>query len=248
MFFFLSKVLSFLVDPFFWIIIMFLISIFHYKKYLRKSFLFIGVSLILIFSNSFIYNYVNDLWSIRESDKKEHFEMGILLGGMISLSSSEDNIQFSNHNDRLLNTLDLFHSKKIDKILITGAAGSLTSKLQESQILKNYLNKVGVPDSCILIEGKSNNTYENAIYSEKILNNYPAGNSYLIITSDYHMRRSMACFKKTNLNVFPFIKRPEVGHFDLEWIIIPQSNILFEWKVLFHEMAGYLAYKLVGYI
>ena len=204
--------------------------------------------MIIFFSNSFIFSYVNDLWAVKKVDEKEHYEMGILLGGMISLTSSEDNIQFSNHNDRLLNTLELFNSQKIDKILISGAAGSLSSDLKESQILKKYLNKVGVPDSCILIEDKSKNTYENAIYCEKILNNFPNKYSYLIITSDYHMRRSLACFKKTHLNVYPFIKKSENKHFDLEWILIPQSNILFEWKVLFHEMIGYFTYKIIGYI
>ena len=204
--------------------------------------------MILFFSNSLIFNFVNDLWSVKNVNEKEHFQIGILLGGMISLTSSEENIQFSNHNDRLLNTLDLFHSKKIDRILITGAAGSLSSDLKESQILKKYLNKVGVPDSCILIEDKSKNTYENAIYCEKILNNFPKNNSYLIITSDYHMRRSLACFKNTHLNVYPFVKKSDIKHFDLEWILIPQSNILFEWKVLFHEMIGYITYKIIGYI
>ena len=204
--------------------------------------------MILFFSNSLIFNFVNDLWSVKNVNEKEHFQIGILLGGMISLTSTEENIQFSNHNDRLLNTLDLFHSKKIDRILITGAAGSLSSDLKESQILKKYLNKVGVPDSCILIEDKSKNTYENAIYCEKILNNFPKNNSYLIITSDYHMRRSLACFKNTHLNVYPFVKKSDIKHFDLEWILIPQSNILFEWKVLFHEMIGYITYKIIGYI
>ena len=204
MFFFLSKVLSFLVDPFFWIIVIFLISLFHYKKYLIRSFLIIGISIILIFSNSLIFNYVNDLWSVKNVNEKEHYQIGILLGGMISLTSSEENIQFSNHNDRLLNTLDLFHSKKIDKILITGSAGSLSSELKESQILKKYLIKVGVPDSCILIEEKSKNTYENAIYCAKILNNFSNNYNYLLITSDFHMRRSLACFNKTHLNIYPF--------------------------------------------
>ena len=74
MFFFLSKVLSFLIDPFFWIIVMFLISIFHYKKYLRRSFLIIGISMILFFSNSLIFNYVNDLWSVKNVNEKEHYQ------------------------------------------------------------------------------------------------------------------------------------------------------------------------------
>ena len=93
MFFFLSKVLSFLIDPFFWIIVMFLISIFHHKKYLRRSFLIIGISMILFFSNSLIFNYVNDLWSVKNINEKEHFQIGILLGGMISLNLMMVNIK-----------------------------------------------------------------------------------------------------------------------------------------------------------
>ena len=62
------------------------------------------------------------------------------------------------------------------------------------------------------------------------------------------MRRSLACFKNTHLNVYPFVKKSDIKHFDLEWILTPQSNILFEWKVLFHEMIGYITYKAIGYI
>ena len=60
---------------------------------------------------------------------------------MISLTSTEENIQFSNHNDRLLNTLDLFYSKKIDKILISGAAGSLSSELKRITNFKKIFNQ-----------------------------------------------------------------------------------------------------------
>ncbi len=61
---------------------------------------------------------------------------------MIDLESEDDNIIFSNSNDRLLNTIELFSKGFIKKILITGASGSLTSKMKEAEILKNYLIKV----------------------------------------------------------------------------------------------------------
>ena len=38
-----------------------------------------------------------------------------------------------------------FDNKKIDKILITGASGSLNSELKESHILKKFLIRVGIP-------------------------------------------------------------------------------------------------------
>ena len=62
------------------------------------------------------------------------------------------------------------------------------------------------------------------------------------------MRRSMACFYNTSLKTDPFVKKAVKSHFDLDGIIIPQSHILFKWKVLLHEIVGYYTYKLVGYI
>ena len=49
----------------------------------------------------------------------------------------------------------------------------------------------------ILIENDSRNTYENAVNSAKMLNtSYPNGR-LLLVTSAFHMRRSLACFRKT---------------------------------------------------
>lgn len=250
MFFFLSKVISFIIDPFFWIILLFFSALIHKKIYKRKTYFILGFLVLLIFSNSVFYKKINQLWCDLPNKNKNKYDVGILLGGMISLSSTEKNIKFANNNDRLLNTLDLFYKNKIDKILISGASGSLTSNLKEAAILKKYLIQVGIRDSCILIENNSKNTFENAYYCEKLLLdtlNFK-NPSCLIITSSYHMRRSLAIFEKTRLECDPFIKKTDKKHFDLEWIIIPQSNILFKWKILLHEMIGYLSYVLAGYI
>ena len=250
MFFLLSKILSFLIDPFFWIVVLLLASVVHKRKYLRKRFLTFGLLFLILFSNPFIYKVTNDLWTVKFKTKNIIYDYGILLGGIIDLESTADNILFSKSNDRLLNTIELFSKKRIKKILISGASGSLTAELKEAEILRNYLIQIGIPDSCVLSENSSNNTYENAIYSEKILTQIHAKKELncLIITSDYHMRRSLACFKKTNLHADPYVKKPLIEHFDLEYIIVPQSSALFSWKVLLHEIAGYYTYKIVNYI
>ena len=54
--------------------------------------------------------------------------------------------------------------------------------------------------------------------------------------------------QKTKLNITPFVKKSDEFHFDLEYLIVPQTNILFKWKVLFHEIVGYFVYKLMGYV
>ena len=250
MFFLLSKILSFLIDPFFWVIVIFLASLLHKRKYFRRRFLTFGLLFLILFSNPFIHKFIYDLWTVKYETKNITYDYGILLGGMVDLKSTEDNIIFSKNNDRLLNTIELFSEKRIKKILITGASGSLTAELKEAEILRNYLIQIGIPDSCVLSENSSNNTYENAIYSEKKLTQIHANKELncLIITSDYHMRRALACFKKTNLHTDPYVKQPLIKHFDLEYIIVPQSSALFSWKILLHEMVGYFTYKLLNYI
>ncbi len=239
-----------MIDPLFWIVVFLLASLLHKRKYLRRRFLTLGILFLILFTNPFIYKFTNDLWTVKYKTKNIVYDYGILLGGIIDLESTADNILFSKYNDRLLNTIELFSKKRIKKILISGASGSLTSELKEAEILRNYLIEIGIPDSCVLAENSSNNTYENAIYSEKILTKIHAKKKLncLIITSDYHMRRSLACFKKTNLHADPFVKKPLIKHFDLEYIIVPQSSALFSWKVLLHEIVGYYNYKIMNYI
>ena len=218
-FFIFSKILSFVVDPFFWIIILLLLALFAKKKYRRPRYL--ATALILV----------------------------ILLGGMISLSSTDDNIQFNKHNDRLLNTIELFHKGVIKNIIISGASGSLSSDMKEADILKSFLIRIGVPREKIIVENQSKNTHENAIYTELTCKELEMDKySFLLITSDYHMRRSLSCFKKTGLNITPFVKESDEFHFDLEYLIVPQTNVLFKWKVLFHEIVGYLVYEVMGYV
>ena len=247
--FIFSKILSFAVDPFFWIIILLLLALFAKKKYRRPRYLVSALILTFVFSSSPIYKITFDYWKIKQDITYQKFDAGILLGGMISLSSSDENILFNEYNDRLLNTLELFHKGIIKKIIITGASGSLSSDLKEADIIKSFLIRIGVPREKIIVENQSKNTHENAIYTELTCKELEMDKySFLLITSDYHMRRSLSCFKKTGLNITPFVKESDEFHFDLEYLIVPQTSVLFKWKVLFHEIVGYFMYKLMGYV
>ena len=248
-FFIFSKILSFVVDPFFWITILLLLALFAKKKYRRPRYLVSALILTFIFSSSPIYKITFDYWKIKHEITHQKFDAGILLGGMINLSSSDENILFNEYNDRLLNTLELFHKGIIKKIIISGASGSLSSDMKEADIIKSFLIRIGVPREKIIVENQSKNTHENATYTELICRELEMDKySFLLITSDYHMRRSLSCFKKTGLNITPFVKESDEFHFDLEYLIVPQTNVLFKWKVLFHEIIGYFAYKIMGYV
>ena len=59
--------------------------------------------------------------------------------------------------------------------------------------MKKWLEEQGVPSGQIIEEDKSTTTLENAIYSMQILTKMQA-NSMTLVTSENHLRRSIAMF------------------------------------------------------
>ena len=255
MFFYLSKILHFLIAPFTWFILLALAA-WLTKKQPRKRKLWISAFCVLIiFSNPFIANKAMQSWEmpqVRTDSFKNPYEVGILLGG--SLRGFDDQLGrpvYSHSVDRLLQTIALYKSGKIKKILLSGGSGSITRpEERESNIILKVLEETGIPKSDIISENDSRNTYENAVYSAALLKQFHLEGKTLLITSSFHMRRSLACFHKAGIrpDVFPVDPRSHNGSYTPENLIIPHPGALLTWDALLHEWLGMLTYKLAGYI
>jgi len=194
------------------------------------------------------------LWeipAIKESDMNDEYDVGIVLGGMLSYDSQLDRLQFSKGADRILQAIQLYKDGIIDKILITSGSGSITySDIKEAPLIKKYLLTLEIPEEDILIESESKNTRENAIFSKPILDKETPNGNYLLITSAFHMRRALGCFNKAGIKVSPFSTDRYSGgqrRWALDFLLIPNVDAFQTWNVLIHEMTGYLVYKIVGY-
>ncbi len=249
MFFILSKIVAFIADPLVFVTAFFILGLFVRTKYRRRRYLLISFVLLLFFSNGFIYQTAFNQWGVTPLKLKKKYDYGILLGGMISLNSTEEDIKFGESSDRLLYTVKLYQDSVINKIIITGASGSLQSEMIEAKFLKAYLVKIGIPETDIICETKSQNTYQNAAYTAELLSvNHKSTPSCLLITSDFHYRRAIACFKKNNLHVDPYLKNLKQKTISIEEYIQPQSAYLYKWRILLHEIIGYYTYQAMGYI
>jgi uncharacterized SAM-binding protein YcdF (DUF218 family) len=249
LFFIFSKIVAFIADPLVFITAFFILGLFVRAKYKRRKYLLISFVLLLLFSNGFIYQTVFNKWEVKPVQLKKKYDYGVLLGGMISLNSTSENIKFGESSDRLLYTVKLYQDNVINKIIITGASGSLQSEIIEAEFLKLYLVKIGIPETDIICETKSQNTFQNAVYTaELLLSNNKSTPSCLLITSDFHYKRALACFKKNNLQVDPYLKNLKQKTISIEDYIQPQSAYLYKWRVLLHEIIGYCTYQVMGYI
>ncbi len=250
MFFYLSKILTFLISPTVIIIIVIIMALIVKKPALRKKLLIFSLGLLLFFSNPFIINQLLKYWEPLSSvDNKKIYDTGIILTGFMSRDKENGSLSFGEAADRLTEGLILYRTGRIKTILISGGSGSLKDDTRESMLAKAFLTEnCGVPDSVVFIDTVSRNTYENAVESKKVMN-AEGLKSAIIITSAWHMRRAEGCFKKVGLYVaiHPTDGLYNIQKFYLSDLIVPDTRNNVKWENLMHEIVGVIIYKLYGF-
>lgn len=210
--------------------------------------------ILYICSNSFIVDECFRQWEpvTRDYDlMAAKYDGAIVLGGIGQIDMRLEKINFGTSGDRLFQVLPYYFNGRIKKIIFTGGSGSIEfPEKKEAVYVKKYLKSISVPDSAIVIESNSRNTYENAVFTKKIMDSLNLKGSYLLVTSAYHMPRSLAVFKKAGYtNLTPYITNKVSGERRLtpDHLLIPSIDALFSLHFLIHEWVGYLTYRIKGY-
>ena len=73
----------------------------------------------------------------------------------------------------------------------------------EADIAKVILMGLGVPGDQVIVENQSLNTTENAVFTKKLIQQYNFSQP-ILVTSAFHMKRSVLQFEKVNLLVIPY--------------------------------------------
>jgi uncharacterized SAM-binding protein YcdF (DUF218 family) len=253
MFFLLSKIFSFLFSPLSWIFILLIIAFFLKNRQKKKITIYIAAAVLYLFSNNYLYFLAATGWNIKPISLKnsEHYKYAIVLGGMANFDKEVERIKFSEAADRLFQTISLYKTGHIDKFIIVGGSGSiLYPETIESEIVRTYLLQIGIPESDILIENKSKNTHENALFTAKLLKRQNYRDSCLLVTSSFHIRRAKACFAKAGIKVkaYPTNQLDADFKFLPAAFLMPDASILSNWQLLIHEMLGYIVYWFKGYL
>ena len=250
MFFILSKILLLFVQPFNWILVLFIFYLFAKNKKIKKRLLVALIAITLIFSNEYLHNEIEVARQVNDSGivPGKQYEVGILLGGMAGYDKNNVG-HFSGAADRFIQTNILYRQGIIKKILITSGSANLVYKQPgEADYIVEELLKSGVPAKDIIKENKSRNTYENAIFSKQILDSLHIQGPFVLISSATHLPRAMSVFKKAGLNVVPF---PSVFYYcnkiyTIQQYLLPSLTVLIDWEGTMKEIIGILVYKLSG--
>lgn len=107
----------------------------------------------------------------------------------------------------------LYLAGRAPRILISGSA--LDGKVSEAQMIARLLRQRGIPDSAILLENNSRNTYENARFTDIIMRGQKL-KSALLVTSAPHMPRAAGSLQKRGIQVTAASGAPQ--------IVLPLNN------------------------
>lgn len=174
----------------------------------------------------------------------------ILLGGAVDIHLAADRkeVSMNEAGERLTTTAMLAYRFPAARIFLSGGFGHLGSEPNpsESAVARQFLTGVGISADRIGMDEKSRTTCENAEESAKALAPKP-GETWLLVTSAWHMPRAVACFKAQNFPVIPYpVDFRTLG--TEHWRLVNKASTdgFDDIDTAFHEWIGLFGYWLTG--
>ncbi len=262
-FLFLSKLLPLFIYPLGLSCILLLVSLLLSYRRSRWAFVPLLLALIILFvaGNVRVSNrLVKSLeWQYLPITKMPQAEAIVVLGGATRNVSFPRVIpDMSERGDRLLYGAKLYKDGLAPLIILSGGRiqwrGGGDS---EAKDMATILELMGIPKQAMVLEPKSLNTYQNAAYTQKILQKKGI-NKILLVTSAMHMPRSLAIFKKQGINAIPaptdfLISKQELSepNYSIEsqlLSLIPDTGSLDFTTQAIKEYIGTFIYRLRGWL
>jgi uncharacterized SAM-binding protein YcdF (DUF218 family) len=255
--FYLSKVFNFIFTPLnilFAIILsqIFIVLFLNSKrlieilsKFFLLIFLFFGYTPLSNFTLNRIEDYietsrypVNQLTGI------------VVLGGSFNsglISKERNEVSLNSSSERLTKALEIYKKNSKVLILFSGFSGELNPEgWNESEMARKFFIDQGVRSDNLIFENKSRNTFENIKFSKDIIGNYKG--TWGLITSASHMPRSYFAFKKQGLVLEPISVDYKTGIGKIFLLNFSIQKGLNHWSLIFHEISGFIYYKITNKI
>ena len=268
-FFISSKIVQFLIEP---LNLLFLISglalffLILRKPIASKRFLWLSVIGFILVGYApipeslarILENYVEkvDIKTI----PTEQIAGIIILGGAISgedIAIDRGEVSIYSAAERVTKGLELIRRYPNLPFIFSGFSGRVTPRgMSEADAFKQLIAEQGLAEitqSTAYYENQSRNTYENAVYSKKMIDQLGVVNPsiktgpWLLVTSATHMPRSVKIFEKQGIKIIPIPVDYQTSY-TLQWREFNMTDGAVLWNRLLHEYIGIVAYRLTGKI
>jgi len=157
----------------------------------------------------------------------------IFLGGNFDLASSAGRGEASYNlaAGRMLSFIKLARANPHLKLAFTGGGYKIPFygnrlSLTEAALTKQGLEALGFDTMSMVFEDKSRNTIENASFLKDLVKPKP-GEKWLLLTSAFHMPRSVGLFEKAGWTVVPYpVDYHTPGHYEMWFFVGLREGLL----------------------
>jgi uncharacterized SAM-binding protein YcdF (DUF218 family) len=142
----------------------------------------------------------------RPAEPPENVDGIIVLGGGFEggINLVRGGYELNSGGDRFVEAAILARHYPQARILISGGTGTLILQGEgDAETAPRLLEALGVPPERLILENRSRNTHENAVFSRELVDPAP-GETWILVTSAFHMPRSVALFRRAAFDVVPW--------------------------------------------
>ncbi len=253
MLFILSKTLGvFLVPPGLFVLLLFLSLLLFLIKKRKIGLILLSLSLFFIYlvsiepGKDLILSLLENAYPHPDLSKVQCRYIVVLGGGEIPHSPAENGKASVRPAvaKRLYEAFKLYRERELP-ILVSGGKVYGQNAESEAEAMARFLETVGVPAEKITEERKSRNTLENGIYSYQILARKGI-KEICLVTSAYHMPRSVMIFREVGFRVTPVPADYRVYREKYGWYsYLPRVDYLQDSMNGFREYVGILYFELL---
>ncbi|MFC3323291.1 YdcF family protein [Mesorhizobium cantuariense] len=130
----------------------------------------------------------------------------VVLGGGFegAINLARGGYELNSGGDRMVETAILARRFPAAKVIVSGGTGELFLEGEgDAATAPRLLTALGVTADRLILENKSRNTYENAVFTKELVTPKP-GETWLLVTSAFHMPRAKALFDKAGFATVPW--------------------------------------------
>ncbi len=196
----------------------------------------LGLSVILFM---FVFTNLNNLFvmPLERFEEAQSADVIIVLGGGVVKDTRT--LPWS-VQERMQKGIELYNQGYANNMIMAGGIVSGES-YTESEVMAEYAQFAGIPSEDLYEENISTSTYENAINSLVIMDEYD-WDTALIVTSDYHTKRACKVFEELNTEITCMAAYPNTG-FEKN-----SFRRLIDTQSIFREYLATVYYYIRGYL
>lgn len=177
-----------------------------------------------------------------------HVDGIVVLGGFLDtyIDTTRGGYELDSAGDRIVETLRLAMRYPDARIVVSGGNGDLTGHFEgDATGARRFFGAFGISVGRIEYDTRSRNTWQNAVYSRELARPAP-GQTWLLVTSAWHMPRAVGCFRQAGFNIVPWpVDHRTAPHEGFGFSGNPLAGIGLT-SLALKEWIGLAAYRLTG--